>query len=297
MKTASLVRMGLIILALLLVAASAWQEGNWHKAFAPPRTPMETAPQHPVQSPSILAEGRVEFYPGARVIVSSEVTGLLTNILVREKSRVRRGDLLAEIQADDVYASLMEARAHAAEIESEIRLAKLELARGKALSGSGALTPQELDRLILKLDFLQARQATAGVTVKRQEITLAKTRLCAPIDGVILERHIHAGEVVNAGTPIVVLGDLQRTRLEAEVDEYFAGRIQLEAPVRIRVESCSEVWSGKVEEIPDAVGHRLLQPQDPAQPSDVRVLLVKIAFEQTNSLKVGQRVEVEIQGR
>ena len=297
MKTPTLVKIGLIILALILLAVSAWQAGNWLKASPATHVPAETVVQHPVESSTILAEGRVEFYPGARVTVSSEVAGLLTNIVVREKSRVQLGDLLAEIQADDVYASLMEARARAAEIESEIRLAKLELDRGKSLSGSGALTPQELDRLTLKLDFLQTRQVTAGAMVKRQETTLAKTRLCAPIDGVVLERYIHAGEIVNAGTPIVALGDLQRSRIEADVDEYFTGRIQLGTPLRIRVEGCSEVWPGKVEEIPDAVSHRILQPQDPAQPSDVRVLAVKIAFQQTNSLKLGQRVEVEIPAR
>jgi HlyD family secretion protein len=53
-------------------------------------------------------------------------------------------------------------------------------------------------------------------------------------------------------------------------------------------------WRGRVEEIPDAVVGRKLEPQDPCKPEDTRVLLAKIALLEPTPLKLGQRVEIRI---
>src|SRR5439155_27041065 len=101
---------------------------------------------------------------------------------------------------------------------------------------------------------------------------------------------------VAAGAELVTIADLDKTRIEAEVDEYDAGRVALGAPVTISSEGYGDAtWKGHVEEIPDAVTSRRLKPQDPARPSDTRVLLVKVALDGPIPVKLGQRVEVEVQ--
>jgi hypothetical protein len=52
-----------------------------------------------------------------------------------------------------------------------------------------------------------------------------------------------------------------------------------------------------VEEIPDAVTGRKVKPQDPARPTDTRVLLVKVALAGHEGLKLGRRVEIDIEAR
>lgn len=287
------VRLGALLLAIALLGALAWQARTLRsvRGADPAAPPSAVAPDPPAR---VLAEGRLETRPGARVTVSSEVAGVLTNIVVQEKSRLRAGDPIATIKSDDVYASLMEARARVLELDSEILLATAELRRGEALAQTAAVTRQELDRLTQSLATLEARRTTAGVTVQRLEITLAKTRIAAPIDGVVVARYVHPGEVVNAGTPIVTLADLDRTWIEAEVDEFDAARVRVGATALVRAEGYTETWRGRVEEIPDTVNRRVLHPQDPARPSDVRVLLVKVALTEPTPLKLGQRAEVEI---
>ncbi|MES1210824.1 MAG: hypothetical protein ABUL63_00690, partial [Acidobacteriota bacterium] len=84
-------------------------------------------------------------------------------------------------------------------------------------------------------------------------------------------------------------------RIEAEVDEFDAGRVTLGSIVKVTAEGfAGQSWKGTVEEIPDAVVGRRLKPQDPGRPSDTRVLLVKVALGEATPLKLGQRVEVEI---
>jgi RND family efflux transporter MFP subunit len=294
MGTAS--RIGGCILAAATLVIAVWQARSFLGARAAEVTPRPSAPPSaPTPRPHrILAEGRLEPRPGAKVVVSSELAGRITNVVVREKSRVTQGSLLAEIQADDVYASLMESRARVAELKAEIELARSELRRGRALAERNAVTPQDLERLTQQLETFEARRTTAEVTVKRLEITLAKTRVTAPISGVVLARHAQAGEVVMPGSPLVTLVDLGRTWIEAEVDEYDAGRLKEGLIARIRAEGYDAEWQGRIEELPDRVTPRSLLPQDPAQPSDVRVLCVKIAPETPTPLRLGQRVEVEI---
>ena len=78
------------------------------------------------------------------------------------------------------------------------------------------------------------------------------------------------------------------------MDEFDTARIQLGAAVRVRAEGFGQTWTGRVEEIPDTVTNRPIKPQDPARPTDTRVLLVKIALGSPTPLKLGQRVEVEL---
>ncbi len=245
----------------------------------------------------VVAEGRLTTYPGAEVVVGSEVAGRLVALPVEEKQTLRRGALVAELASDELRAELAEARAKVAEAEAEIRLAEVESARAERLLEQKVDTVARRDRAQRDLDVARARRTTAEAAVGRLEAELAKRRILAPIDGVVVVRHADPGETIEARAPIVTLADLGRLRVEAEVDEFDAGRVALGAPVRVTAEGYEErSWRGTVEEIPDAVSGRKLKPQDPAKPSDTRVLLVKVRLEEPTPLKLGQRVEVAIGG-
>src|SRR5262249_54324080 len=147
-------------------------------------------------------------------------------------------------------------------------------------------------------DGARARRDVALATAQRLATVVDKARILSPIDGTIVWRYREAGETLAPGAELVTIADLEKTRVEAEVDEYDAGRIELGSRVTIAAEGYVDAsWKGKVEEIPDAVSSRRLKPQDPARPSDTRILLVKVALVAGAApipVKLGQRVEVEI---
>jgi HlyD family secretion protein len=120
--------------------------------------------------------------------------------------------------------------------------------------------------------------------------------IVAPIDGVVITRSVYPGETVAAGQLLVVIADLQRTRVEAEVDEFDAARVHVGQAAWITAEGYDgRKWRGTVEEIPDSVSGRRLKPQDNGKPVDTRVLLVKVALAEPTPLKLGQRVELQLQ--
>ncbi|HEV8267366.1 MAG TPA: efflux RND transporter periplasmic adaptor subunit [Thermoanaerobaculia bacterium] len=280
-------------LALTLASGAAFVARRTPAADAAP-VPGPDAPRASAAQ-RVLADGRVVAYPGAEVQVGTDFAGTLKRVVVKEKDVVKKGDLLAELDASEERAALEQARARIAEADADLKLAEFELSRADQLLRTKVGTAQAADKAARDVAASKARRATAEAEVARLAAVVAKSRILSPITGAVLSRKSEPGETVSRGTPLFVVADLDRVRVEAEVDESDSGRIALGARATVRAEGDSErTFAGRVEEIPDAVTSRRLKPQDPGRPSDTRVLLVKIALDEKTPLKLGRRVEVEI---
>ena len=292
-------RFALPLLGFLLVFALVWQvnpESLTHaiKSHASPNAAaIQThAPEKPL---TIRTEGRVVAYPNAEVNVGTDVAGTLVNLPVEERDFVRKGQVIAELRSDDQRASLHSAEAHANEEAANIRLYEVEVERAKKLYEAKAGTLQAVDRAQRDLDAARARLNTDNADIRRWEAVIAKSRIVAPISGTVITRVVAPGETVKEGATLMTIADLSRVRVEAEVDEFDAGRIRRGDAGRITAEGFDgQSWQTKIEEIPNSVVPRNLRPEDPGKPVDTRVLLVKLAFEKQTPLKLGQRVQVEI---
>jgi len=273
--------------ATLLQARGAAKPGAASTSVPPADAPTGRA--------SIAAEGRVVAYPGAEVEVGAERSGRLVRVLVEEGQKVRRGDLLAEIDSGELRAARAEARARVAEAEAESRLAEANLARRQRLAEERIVAANDLDAANRDVETDRARGETARATVARYEALLAKSWIVAPIAGTVIARRVDAGQMVEAGDHVFTVADLGRLRIEGEAHEADAGAIELGAPVSIEADGYpGRSWKGRVEEIPDSVTLRRLKPQDPSRPTDARVLAVKVAFAERVPLKLGTTVDLRI---
>ncbi len=251
----------------------------------------------PATASRVVAEGRVSTYPGREVVVGTDFPGRVERVAVEEKQRVRKGDLLAEIDVTEERAAQAEAKARVTEAEADLRLAEAEIVRARQLFEGKVGTRQAVDRAERDRDAARARRETARAQVDALSARIAKSRVTAPISGVVLAKHVSTGETLERGARVATIADIDRLRLEVEVDEADTGKVRLGAPVLVRTEGAAETWQGTVEEIPDAVTGRKIKPQDPARPTDTRVLLVKVSLASVDGLKLGRRVEVEIEAR
>lgn len=258
------------------------------------------APAPPAAAPApdsgwIRCEGRLAAYPGADVVVGTDQSGVILSLPVQEKEVVRKGQLLARVDDREQRASLAAAEARIREQEAEIGFQRNEVARRQRLVDSGVLDARALEDAQTQLQLLEAKADEARSAAGQLRSLLAKREVRAPISGMVLERYTNAGEAVSPGARIVRMADLSKTRVEAEVDEYDLSRLRIGSPVDITVEGSPAHWKGQVEELPDEVGPRKLKPEDPARPTDIRVLLVKVATPAPLPLKLGQKVELRIQ--
>jgi RND family efflux transporter MFP subunit len=296
-----LILLALVFGAIALICVAAWQlqiPAERQRFNASGRESRGGDPSSTNTQPTsrVTAEGRLVAYPGAQVTISTEIGGLIQRMLVEEKAPVTKGQLIAEIKVDEQKAALAEAKARIAEIDAEIRLDQLELKRSKDLLDKSVASRQEFDHAQRNFDVATAQRQTALATVERLEATVAKSEVHSPIDGVVLNRYAHPGEMADIGTRLVTVADTNRVRIEAEVDEFDTGCVRVGQTVTVTAEGYSgQSWKGTVEEIPDAVSDKNLRPQDPGRPTDARVLRVKIRFQEPIPVKLGQRVEVGIQ--
>jgi membrane fusion protein YbhG len=118
--------------------------------------------------------------------------------------------------------------------QSEVRMQQREHDRIAKLAESGIVSQNDLDRVRNALDGARAARDRAQAQLdllhegfRTEEMNLAHTKLYAPIAGRVLSKSREQGEMVQAGTPIVTIGDLSRPWVNVYVGERDLGKIHL----------------------------------------------------------------------
>jgi len=182
--------------------------------------------------------------PVDAVELGAEVTGRLTRVLVDVNDRVEAGQVLAEIDPEQLSARVQEARAQLGSAQANVASAKatlaeaeLKAARIRALGERQLASREEVETGEATLERAKASVASAKaqITVARaglssSEMSLQKAIIRAPIAGVVLMRAIEPGQTVTAGfqTPVLftLARDLTSLELNVEVDEADIGKVK-----------------------------------------------------------------------
>ncbi|NGZ02549.1 MAG: hypothetical protein CV090_05815 [Nitrospira sp. WS238] len=137
--------------------------------------------------------------------LSSRIQGTIDKLLVREGTKVSKGQVLVRLDSRDLQADL--ARANA-----DIENAKAHLDRMDQLYTQDAVSKQEMENATRAYRVAEANR-------KAVEAQLSYTVVKAPFDGVITEKDVEAGELASPGQPLLKMEDPRRLRLEATVAE------------------------------------------------------------------------------
>ena len=202
---------------------------------------------------TVTATGTVE--PTNLVEISSELSGMVREVLVDHNDAVEIGQRLARLDTAKLDAQLAHARAslaarlaRVAEAEATLREATDQHERVSALADRNFSTVQARDAAVANL-----RRAEAAVAVSRadadvaradlllDETNLAKACICSPIRGVVLERNVEPGQIVasSLNTPILftIAEDLAQMALRVDVDEADMGLVRVGQSARFTVEA------------------------------------------------------------
>jgi len=196
---------------------------------------------------AVMAEGRLK--PQNLVAVGAQVSGRITELAVGLGQRVEKGDLIAQIdsvqQANELrtaQASLANLKAQMAERQAVLTLAEKTLERSENLIRSSAAArstidtaQQDVEVARAQIAALEAQIAQAEVAIEIAQTDLDYTRITAPMDGTVLAVVSQAGQTVNAvqsSPTIVVLGQLDRMDVHAEISEADIGKVEPGQKVR-----------------------------------------------------------------
>lgn len=152
-----------------------------------------TAPQQ-----EIVIPGNVQAYSDAPIY--ARTNGYLKRWYVDIGAHVKKDQLLADIDTPEVDQQLQQAQADLATAEANHRIAQITANRYQDLLKTDSVAKQDVDNAVANMQSTQAQVQAAQDNVKRLEDLQSFEKIYAPFDGVITQRNIDIGDLINAGS-------------------------------------------------------------------------------------------------
>jgi HlyD family secretion protein len=265
--------LGAVIIAVAVLAAFSFGRSPKPQYFT---AKAETGDIHDV----VEATGTIDAV--TTVQVGSQVSGTISKLFADFNSRVKKGQIIAELDPSLFQGALLQAQADYQNAQANYAAAKASLikaqataeqttqdyARNVALAKEGVISSQALDAAKANADAnkaavnaaqAQVNQAAAQVKQKVAAVEVAKTNLDhtiirAPIDGVVTARNVDVGQTVAASLQAPVLfniaQDLTKMRVYAKTDESDVGQIKAGQPITFTVDAFPrDSFRGTVEQV------------------------------------------------
>ncbi len=238
--------------------------------------------------------------PKEQVDVTPKSTGRLQSIHYHIGDRVNVGDLIAELERDEIEqqvrraeAAIQVSRASLEQRKAELRNSQTMLQRAEQLRADGLISPQDFDMQTtqtavvesqVELSEAQLRQTEAEL--RELKIRLEQTRIFAPIDGLIATRYVDVGALLGPSTPIVRVVNLNTMITAASVPEREVGKLRVGNQARVRVDAFGDrEFTGRVARI------------SPVLDAATRSAMIEIEIRNPNSLLKAEmfaRVELDL---
>lgn len=229
----------------------------------------------------VAANGKVQ--PETEIKISSEVSGELIEVNIKEGQKVMQGDLLMRINPDlltavvqrananlnSSKANLLNSKARLIQAKSRFNQSQKEYDRSNKLLKGGAIAQAEMDQITSNYEVADAdvqaskesvRAAefnvkTAEATLKEANDNLGRTSIYAPANGTISKLSVEEGERVVGtaqmeGTELLRIADMYNMEVAVEVNESDIVKVSLNDEVKIELDAyLDRVFEGKVSEI------------------------------------------------
>jgi RND family efflux transporter MFP subunit len=156
-------------------------------------SPQRTAPSH-----DLVLPGNVEPYMTAPIY--SRTNGYLKKWYVDIGGRVKKGQLLAEIDTPEVDQQLQQSRSNLATAEANLKLAEITKTRYQGLLQTNAVAQQDVDNAVGTYNANQATVGAMKANVKQLETLQSFEKIYAPFDGIVTVRNVDVGDLINSGS-------------------------------------------------------------------------------------------------
>lgn len=185
-----------LLVALLIILAAL---GVWY-ATKPAKAKPATPTAIPVRVVNVTEKDVPRFVSGIgsvlslhSVVVRPQIDGILTQIVVKEGQRVKKGDLLATIDDRSIRASLDQARAQLGESQAQLQVALVNLKRYKLLSVDDGVSKQTYDQQQALVNQLKATAQGNQASIDAAQVQLSYTQIRSPVTGRVGIRTVDEG--------------------------------------------------------------------------------------------------------
>ncbi len=248
------------------IAGGYWLYQTWSskQAQARPRAAEEKpylVRVAPVERTTFRARLRLtgNVTPRQQATVFSLVPGVVRSLKVKEGDTVKKGQILARLDASKMALGLQQARTGQRLATLKLSQTKTTFERMRTLFRQGAITKSQFDQVetAYRAAELQVKQARTGVWMAGAQFSDAIIR--APIDGVVLKRVVEQGDLMSSAqamksSPLLIIADLSVMKVEATVAERDLGRVAVGQRAEVTVVAYpGRRFAGRVTEISQMV--------------------------------------------
>ncbi|HEY9184148.1 MAG TPA: efflux RND transporter periplasmic adaptor subunit [Salegentibacter sp.] len=239
---------------------------------------------------TVAATGKIQ--PEVEVKLSSEVSGEIIELPIKEGQSVEKGDLLVKINPDIYQSSLqrMEAglqnlRANYNQAQANLKQAEADYNRNKTLFEKGVISQAEWDAVVSNYEVAKAAKESAyynmqsgAASVTEARDNLARTTIYAPMSGTISRLDAELGERVvgtqqMAGTEILRVANLANMEVEVDVNENDIVKVEVGDSTFVEVDAyLRREFKGLVTEISNSADSQLTTDQVTNFKVKVRIL-------------------------
>lgn len=201
---------------------------------------------------SVSATGTLE--PVDRVEIGTQVSGDLSKIYVDFNDKVKKGQLLAELNKSKWQTSLYQAELALQSAENDYKYKQTVFERTRKLSETKSVSAVELESAEYSFNSARLLVERSKSEVKQAKLNLSYCVIRSPIDGIVLERTVDVGQTVaasmSAPTLFILAKDLSQMRVMASVDEADIGSILKGQRVEFTVDAFpKDRFKGQVEDV------------------------------------------------
>ena len=179
--------------------------------------------------------------------IAPDVSGLVSEVLVKDNQTVKKGDVLFRVDRDRFAIALEQADAALASSKAALDQAQRESARQARLGDAASLQQKEQALTTVAQDEAAVREASANRDLA--QLNLDRSEVRATVNGTISNLSLRPGDYVSAGTAKVALIDSDSLRVEGYFEETKLPRIRIGDEVYIHLMGQAEKLTGHVESI------------------------------------------------
>jgi HlyD family secretion protein len=200
----------------------------------------------------VTASGYIQ--PVLKVDVGTQVSGIVKRIYADFNSHVEKGQLLAELDKQNLTEQVGQRRVMVSDAESNLTYAKQNYDRISLLFKEKASTQAVMEEATNRYQTAFNAVANAKANLNQSLVNLSYADIYSPISGTVLNRAVDEGQTVaasfNTPTLFTIANDLTKMQIEANVDEADIGRVKVSQKVVFEVDTYpGESFEGIVEQV------------------------------------------------
>ena len=184
-----------------------------------------------------------------QIAVASKLLAKVTAVNVQAGQTVTAGEVLVQLDDEDLRAKLRQAAASVAVAETALSQAQVEFERIDGLYKQGNETRIEWERSESALKTRTAELEEARQRQRQAETMLSYATIVSPIDGKVIDKHIEVGDTASPGQVLVTLFDPTRMQLVARVRESLTHRLAVGQDIDVYIDAIGKTCTGSISEI------------------------------------------------